>query len=102
MGKWQMILGGAALSVMVLSGCSAQLSATDRELINQAVQSGQMAADQAQKAQVSAGMASDAAMRAEESAQRAEAAAAQADKSAAAAEASAQKAERAFEMCQKK
>jgi hypothetical protein len=95
MGKWQWIFGGVALSVMVLSGCSAQLSATDRELINQAVQSGQMAADQAQKAQVSAGMASDAAMRAEESAQRAEAAAA-------AAQASAQKAERAFEMCQKK
>jgi membrane-bound lytic murein transglycosylase len=102
MRKWQILMGGAALSVMVLSGCTAKLSATDREMLNKAAQSGQMAADYAQKAQASAGMASDAAMRADGAAQRAEDAAARAEQSAADAAASAKKAERAFEMCQKK
>lgn len=102
MRKWQIMLGGAALSVMVLSGCTAQLSATDREMLDKAVQSGQMSADYAQKAQASAGMASNAAMRSEEAAQRAEAAALQAEQSAADAQSSAEKAQRAFEMCQQK
>jgi hypothetical protein len=102
MRKWQIMLGGAALSIMVLGGCTAQLSTADRELLDQAVQSGKVAEDYAQKAQASAGMASDAAMRADEAAQRAEAAALQAGQSAADAQASAEKAQRAFEMCQQK
>jgi predicted RNA-binding protein associated with RNAse of E/G family len=101
MRKWQILLGGAALGLMVISGCTS-LTPADRDLLNKALESGQVAAQQAQNAQASAGMASDAAARAEASADRAEAAAAAAEQSAAMAADSARKAEKAFEMGQMK
>jgi predicted RNA-binding protein associated with RNAse of E/G family len=102
MRKWQILLGGAALGLMVMTGCTAQMTQADRDLLNQALESGQMAAQEAQKAQASAGMASDAAARAETAAERAETAAAAAEKSAAMAADSAMKCEKAFEMGQMK
>ncbi len=102
MRKWQIFLGGAALGLMVMTGCTAQMTQADRDLLNQALESGQMAAQQAQNAQAAAGMASDAAARAEASADRAEAAAAAAERSAAIAADSAKKAEKVFEMGQMK
>jgi len=109
MRKWQLCLAGASLGMLVLSGCTAQLSPTDRDLLNQALESGQMASQQAAKAQTAAGMASDAAARAEDAAVRAEVAAAAAEASAvlsaegaAASAASADKAVKAFEMGQMK
>jgi hypothetical protein len=109
MRKWQFVLAGASLGLLVLSGCTTQLSPADRNLLNQALDSGQMATQQAAKAQTAAGMASDAAARAEDAAMRAESAAAAVDKSAGmasasadAAAASAAKAAKAFEMGQMK
>ena len=109
MRKWQFVLAGASLGLLVLSGCATQLSSADRALLNQALDSGQMVTKQVAKAQTAAGMASDAAARAGDAAVRAESAAAAADKSAgmasasaAAAAASAAKAAKAFEMGQMK
>jgi len=109
MRKWQFVLAGASLGLLVLSGCTTQLAPADRDLLNQALNSGQMATQQAAKAQTAAGMASDAAARAEDAAVRAESAVAAADqsatmaaKSADFAAASAAKAAKAFEIGQMK
>ena len=50
MRKWQILLGGAALGLMVMTGCTARMTQADRDLLNQALESGQMAAQEAQKA----------------------------------------------------
>lgn len=102
MRKLQFVLVGASLVLLVLSGCAAQLSTADRDLLNQAVESGEMAKAQAAKAQTSADMASDAAARAAASAAAADQSASMAASSADAAAASAARAAKAFEMGQRK
>ena len=68
MKNWKMILVASAASAMFLAGCSAQLSPADKELLNQALASGQTATQAAQQA-------TDAATRADSAASTAEAAA---------------------------
>jgi hypothetical protein len=102
------ILRGLACSgilVFFLAGCTAQLTAADRDLMNQAIDSANGAAVSAEKAEASAlsadgaaNRAEAAAVNAENAAARAEAAANRAAQEAAAAEDSALKAEKAFEM----
>ncbi|OGR30056.1 MAG: hypothetical protein A2005_11240 [Desulfuromonadales bacterium GWC2_61_20] len=98
-----------AAGVVALSGCAAQLSEADRELLNKAVESGRNSSQSLQAAEAAATRAEQAASRAEQAAAQSEAAARAADAAASQAasqagqaEQNALKAEKAFEMKIKK
>ena len=104
MKNWKMILVASAASAMFLAGCSAQLSPADKELLNQALASGQTATQAAQQATDAATRADSAASTAEAAARtasaaatRAESAAQQAQLSASQAQDAALKAQKAFD-----
>jgi len=86
----------------VLSGCAAQLSDADRDLLNKAVESGRSGSQTLQAAESAAVRAEQAAAQSESSAKEAEASASQAASQAGQAQQNALKAEKAFEMKIKK
>lgn len=91
MGKVWSVVAAVFVSGLFLAGCTAQLTQSDRDLLNQALEASKSAATSAQRAE-------SAADRAEQAARRADSSAAQAKQSAAEAKKSASEAKKAFEM----
>jgi len=103
------LLGMLVVGAVILTGCAAQLSDADRNLLNKAVASGRDGSQTLQAAEAAAIRAEQAAVRSESAAtqseaaaREAEAAASQAASQAGLAQQNALKAEKAFEMKIKK
>ncbi|MBQ7248657.1 MAG: hypothetical protein IK129_03260 [Deltaproteobacteria bacterium] len=62
MKSWKMIVVGACAGLLLVAGCTANLSSADRAKVDEAIAAGQKAADAAEEAK-------QAALRAEEAAQ---------------------------------
>ena len=62
MKSWKLIVGGACVALLLVAGCTANLSDADRAKVDEAIAVGQKAADAAEEAK-------QAALRAEEAAQ---------------------------------
>ena len=62
MKSWKLIVGGACVALLLVAGCTANLSSADRAKVDEAITAGQRAADAAEEAK-------QAALRAEEAAQ---------------------------------
>jgi hypothetical protein len=98
MRKLQMVSGVVGLVLILVAGCTPQLCPADKNLLNQALESSESAAQSEKNAEAAAAQAEDAAMQAKESAASAQEAASQAEAAADKAEQSAAKAAKAFEM----
>ncbi|MEZ4600330.1 MAG: hypothetical protein R2940_11140 [Syntrophotaleaceae bacterium] len=102
MRNWQMLFGGAAVGVMVLTGCASKTSPADQDQLTQVQEYTQRTEQSAQAAQMAAEKAAEAAERAEAAANKAATAAELAAQRATEATDAAGKSTQAFEMGQMK
>ncbi|HKK00572.1 MAG TPA: hypothetical protein VJ955_00255 [Desulfuromonadales bacterium] len=109
MSKMKLALGSAGLALILLTGCTAQLSTADRNLLNQALEASKTSTVASQKAETASQKAEAAAVRAEVAANsaetmanRAETSARNAQNAAQTATTAAEKSQKAFEMGLKK
>jgi hypothetical protein len=101
MSKVKLALGSAGLALVLLTGCTANLSTADRNLLNQALEASKTATASSQKAEAAAVRAEVAANSAETMANRAESAAKDAQSAAQTATTAADRATQQADKCQK-